>query len=58
VAFVLVTWLALPHTVPGIAFGALGTALVALTATSVLVGLRMRGSVTPTRPEHEKLSID
>ena len=57
-AFVLISWLALPHTVAGIAFGALGTALVALMATSVLVGLRWRGSVTPARPEHEKLSID
>ncbi|MET0426221.1 MAG: polysaccharide biosynthesis protein [Actinoplanes sp.] len=56
--FVPVAWLLLPHTVPGIAFGALGTAVAALIATSVLVGLRLRAGVTAPRPEHETLSVD
>ena len=56
--FVPVAWLALPHTVPGIASGALGTALAAFAATAVLVGLRLRTPVTGPRPEHATLSID
>ncbi|MBL7258504.1 polysaccharide biosynthesis protein [Paractinoplanes lichenicola] len=56
--FVLAAWLVLPHTLPGIAWGALGTAVVCLAATSVLVGLRLRASVTAPRPEHATLSID
>jgi hypothetical protein len=56
--FVLAAWLVLPHTLAGIAFGALGTAVVALAATSVLVGLRLRGAVTAPRPAHATLSID
>ena len=57
-AFVLVTWLVLPHTLAGIAFGALGTAVAALAATSVLVGLRLRRAVTAPQPDHATLSID
>jgi O-antigen/teichoic acid export membrane protein len=38
VAFVLGTWLFLPHTVAGVAFGALGTAAATLITTGVLVG--------------------
>jgi O-antigen/teichoic acid export membrane protein len=57
-AFVLAAWLVLPHTVPGIAFGALGTATAALAVTAVLVGLRMRTPVTAPRPEHETLSVE
>ncbi|MBU2663978.1 polysaccharide biosynthesis protein [Actinoplanes bogorensis] len=56
--FALVAWLALPHTVPGIAFGALGTAVVALVITSVLVGLRLRAPVTEPSPGHATLSVD
>jgi O-antigen/teichoic acid export membrane protein len=56
--FVLTAWLVLPHTVSGIAFGALGTAVGALVATAVLVGLRMRAPVTAPRPEYETLSVD
>lgn len=55
--FALAAWLVLPHTLPGIAYGALGTAAAALAVTSVLVGLRLRTSVTGTRPEHATLSI-
>ncbi len=57
-AFLLTAWLVLPHTVPGIAFGALGTALAALIATAVLVGVRMRMSVTAPRPGHDRLSVE
>lgn len=56
--FALAAWLVLPHTLPGIAYGALGTAAAALAVTSVLVGLRLRTSVTGTRPEHATLSIN
>ena len=57
-AFVLTGWLVLPHTVPGIAFGALGTATAALVATAVLVGLRLHAPVTAPRPERETLSVE
>ncbi|MGK5683332.1 polysaccharide biosynthesis protein [Actinoplanes sp. URMC 104] len=56
--FALATWLLLPHTLPGIAFGSLGTAAAALAVTSVLVGLRLRGTVTAPRPARATLSID
>jgi hypothetical protein len=56
--FVLTAWLVLPHTVPGIAFGALGTAAAALIATGVLVGLRMREAVTAPRQHHDTLSVE
>ncbi|TDO32804.1 polysaccharide biosynthesis protein [Paractinoplanes brasiliensis] len=56
--FALAAWLVLPHTLPGIAYGALGTAVAALAITSVLVGLRLRASVTGPRPEHATLSIE
>ncbi|MBM2614766.1 polysaccharide biosynthesis protein [Actinoplanes sp. LDG1-06] len=56
--FALVAWLVLPQTLAGIAYGALGTSVVALAATSVLVGMRLRTSVTGPRPEHATLSID
>ena len=57
-AFVPVAWLVLPHTVPGIASGALGTAATALAATSVLVGLRLRTPVTVPRPARGTLSVE
>jgi O-antigen/teichoic acid export membrane protein len=57
-AFALAAWLVLPHTLPGIAFGALATAAVATVATGVLAGLRPRDPVTAPRPEHEKMSVD
>jgi hypothetical protein len=56
--FILIAWLVLPHTVAGIAIGALGTAVAALVATTVLVGLRLRAPVTTPRPEYETLSVD
>jgi hypothetical protein len=55
--FVAVAWLALPHTLAGIAFGALGTAAAALTGTTVLVGLRLRRAVIDMQPERGTLSI-
>ncbi len=56
--FVPAVWLALPHTVAGIAYGALGTAAAALIATGVLVGRRIRISVTAPRPGHDTLSVE
>jgi O-antigen/teichoic acid export membrane protein len=58
VAFVLVTWLFLPHTVPGIASGALGAAVLALAGTGVLVTARVRRPVTEARLNHESLSVE
>jgi hypothetical protein len=57
VGFLLVTWLALPHTLAGIAFGALGAAAAALIGTAVLVGLRLRRPVAERQPERGTLSI-
>ena len=56
--FVLVTWLLLPHTVAGIAAGALGAAVAALAVTGGLVALRVRTSVTPQRSAHDSLSVE
>jgi hypothetical protein len=56
--FVTVTWLVLPHTLAGIAFGSLGAAAVALTVSGVQVGRRMRRAVTEARPEHGKVSVE
>ncbi len=58
VLFFLVTWLVLPHTVPGIAAGALGAAMLALAATGVLVAVRVRTSVTEVRSSHDSLSVE
>jgi hypothetical protein len=55
--FVAVAWLALPHTLAGIAFGALGAAAAALTGTTVLVVLRLRRAVIDRQPERGTLSI-
>ncbi|MEV8509021.1 polysaccharide biosynthesis protein [Actinoplanes sp. NPDC051475] len=55
--FVLVAWLALPHTVEGIALGALGAAATALIVMGGLVALRVRTPVTEARPEDETLSV-
>ncbi len=57
VAFVLGTWLLLPHTVAGVAFGALGTAAATLITTGVLVGVRIRRSVTAPPQRHDTLSV-
>ena len=57
-AFVLAAWLALPHTVAGIAYGALGTAAVSLVVIGLLVALRMRGPVIDRQPEHETLFVE
>jgi O-antigen/teichoic acid export membrane protein len=58
VVFVLVTWLLLPHTVAGIAAGALGAAVAALAVTGALVAVRVRTSVTEERSVHESLSVE
>ncbi|WP_433830084.1 polysaccharide biosynthesis protein [Actinoplanes sp. CA-015351] len=56
--FVLGTWLFLPHTVPGIAAGALGAAVLALAATGALVVARVRTSVTEAESSHESLFVE
>lgn len=56
--FALAAWLVLPHTLPGIAFGALGIAAATTAAAGVLVGLRPRDPVTAARPDHEKIPVD
>jgi hypothetical protein len=56
--FVAAAWLALPHTLAGIAFGALGTAAAALTGTAVLVGLRMRRAVADPQPERGTVPVE
>ena len=57
-AFVLATWLVLPHTLAGIAFGALGAAAVALAVSAVQVGHRVRRVVTDQRPAHGTVSVE
>ncbi|MEU7901445.1 polysaccharide biosynthesis protein [Actinoplanes sp. NPDC049118] len=56
--FVVAAWLVLPHTLAGIAFGALAAAAAALTSTAVLVGLRLRGAVTDRQPERGTVSVE
>jgi len=56
--FVATAWLALPHTLAGIAFGALCAAIAALVCTAVLVGRRMRREVTHKQPERGTVSIE
>ncbi|MFI7602330.1 polysaccharide biosynthesis protein [Actinoplanes sp. NPDC049681] len=55
--FVLAAWLVLPHTVEGIALGALGAAAAALIVMGGLVALRVRTPVPDVRPEDESLSV-
>ena len=55
---VAVVWLAVPHTVAGIAWSALGASVAALLGTGVLVAVRLRTSVTERQPESATLSVD
>ncbi|GAA3345137.1 hypothetical protein GCM10020358_51070 [Amorphoplanes nipponensis] len=56
--FVAAAWLVLPHTLPGIAFGALGAAALALAVSAVLVGRRMGRAVHEHRPDRGTVSIE
>jgi hypothetical protein len=56
-AFAAAAWLVVPHTLQGIAFGALAAATAALISTGVLVGLRMRRPVTDPQRERGTVSV-
>jgi hypothetical protein len=56
--FVVVAWLVLPHTLAGIALGALGAAAAASAVTGVQVGRRMREVVTDQRPRHGTVTVE
>ncbi len=56
--FVVVAWLVLPHTLAGIALGALGAAAAASAITGVQVGRRMREVVTDQRPRHGTVTVE
>jgi O-antigen/teichoic acid export membrane protein len=58
VLLVAAVWLVVPHTLVGIAWSAFGAALVALFATSVLVAVRLRTSVTERQSESATLSVE
>jgi hypothetical protein len=56
--FVVVAWLVLPHTLAGIALGALGAAAASSAITGVQVGRRMREVVTDQRPRHGTVTVE